>query len=69
VLKFLHEFLEDVFLVVALKLLLDTNTIWSGRPRTTQEYRLKRYVTPDPTVGSCSNFYMSFKMIVSLAAQ
>ena len=33
VLKFLHEFLEVVSLGVALKLLLDTNTVWSGKTK------------------------------------
>jgi hypothetical protein len=32
-LKFLHEFLEGVFLGVALKLLVDTNTVWSGKTK------------------------------------
>jgi hypothetical protein len=36
VLKFLHEFLEVVSLGVALKLLLDTNTVWSGK---TKDYK------------------------------
>ena len=67
--KFLHEFLKAVFLGVLLKLLLDTYSVWSGKTRTTQEYRLKRYVTLDPTVGSCSNFYRSFKRLVSVASQ
>jgi len=33
VLKFLHEFLEVLFLSVALKLLLDTNTVWLGKTK------------------------------------
>jgi len=33
------------------------------------ECRLKRSITLDPTVGSCSNFYRSFKRLVSLASQ
>jgi hypothetical protein len=32
-LKFLHEFLQVVFLSVAVKLRLDTNTIWSGKTK------------------------------------
>jgi len=32
-LKFLHEFPEVVFLGVALKLLLDTNTIYLGKTK------------------------------------
>jgi hypothetical protein len=69
VLKLLHEFLETVFLGVALKLLLETTESGHARPRTTPKYRLKRYVTLDPTVGSCLNFYRSFKRLVSLASQ
>jgi hypothetical protein len=33
VLKFLQEFMEAVFLGVALQLLLDTNTVWSGKTK------------------------------------
>jgi hypothetical protein len=33
VIKFLHEFLEVVLLGVALKLPLDTNTVWSGKTK------------------------------------
>jgi hypothetical protein len=33
------------------------------------ECQLKRYITLDPTVGSCSNCYRSFKGLVSLASQ
>jgi hypothetical protein len=69
VLKFLQDFPDAIVLGVALKLLLDTPSVWSGKTRTTQEYRLKRYVTLDPTVGSCSNFYRSFKRLVSVASQ
>jgi hypothetical protein len=36
---------------------------------TKQEYRLKRSITIDPTIGSCSNVYRSFKRLVSLAFQ
>jgi len=68
VLKCLQEFMEVVFLGGALKLILDTKPSGRARPRTTQECRLKRYVTPDPTVGSCSNFYRSFNRLVSLAS-
>jgi hypothetical protein len=69
VLKVLHEFLEAVFLGIALKLLLDTVSIWSGKTKDHTRVRLKRYVTLDPTVGSCSNYYRSFKRLVSLASQ
>ena len=31
----------------------------------TLEKRLKRVVTFDPTVGSCSNFYISFRRLFS----
>jgi hypothetical protein len=40
-----------------------------GRPRTTKQYQLKSYITPDPTVGSCSKFNRSSKRLVSLALQ
>ena len=33
------------------------------------EYRLKKSITLDPTVASCSNFYRSFKRLVSVALQ
>jgi hypothetical protein len=33
VLKFLHEFLQAVFLGVAVKLLLNTNTVWLGKTK------------------------------------
>jgi len=69
VLKFLLEFLVSVFFSIALKLLLDTHNICSGTRKTRQEYRLKRFVTLDPTVGSSLNFYRSLKRLVSLASQ
>jgi hypothetical protein len=67
--KFLHEFLKAVFLGVLLKLLLDTYNVWSGKTRTTQEYRLKRYVTLDPTVVETPIKIWSFKRLVSVASQ
>jgi hypothetical protein len=33
VLKFLQDFMEAVFLGVALKLLLDTPSVWSGKTK------------------------------------
>ena len=33
------------------------------------EYRIKRSITFDPTVASCSNFYRSFKRLVSVVSQ
>ena len=38
-------------------------------PRTRQDYRLKKFITLDPTVGSGSNFYRSFKRLVSLTSE
>ena len=47
-LKSLHEFLEVVFLRVALDSLLDDEDVWSA----SLEERVKRVITFDPTVGS-----------------
>ena len=66
-LKFLQLFSEKVFLGVPLKLILDTYSVWSGKTKDHTRVRLKRYVTLDPTVGSCSNFYRTFRMLLSLA--
>jgi len=61
-LKCLHEFLEAVFLRVALDSLLDDEDVWSA----SVEERVKRVITFDPTVGSRLNFYTSFRMSFSL---
>jgi hypothetical protein len=55
-LKYLHKFPEDVFHRVVLESLLGDEDVWSAR----LESRLKRAITIDPTIGSRSNFYMSF---------
>jgi hypothetical protein len=61
-LKCLHEFLEAVFLRVALDSLLDDEDVWSP----SLEYRVKRVITINPTVGSRLNFYTSFRRPFSL---
>jgi hypothetical protein len=38
-----------------------------ARPAPRLEYRLNKSITLDPTIGSCSNFYMSFRWLFSLA--
>ena len=44
--KFLHEFSEAVFVMVALESLLGEEEVWSAR----LEYRLKRTINFYPTV-------------------
>jgi hypothetical protein len=44
---------EAVFLRVAMEWLLDDEDIWCVE----HEYRLKRAIPFDPTIGSRSNFY------------
>ena len=61
-LKCLHEFLEAVFLRVALDSLLDDEDVSSA----SLEYRVKRVITINPTVGSRLNFYKSFRRPFSL---
>ena len=61
-LKCLHEFLEVVFLRVALDSLLDDEEVWSA----SLEKQVKRVITFDPTVGSRLNFYTSFRRPFSL---
>jgi hypothetical protein len=39
------------------------------RPPTRPEYRLKRSIILDSTVGSCSNFYRSFRWLFCLASR
>ena len=51
-LKCLHEFREAVFLSVALDSLLDDEEVWSA----SLEYRVKRVITINTTVGSRLNF-------------
>jgi hypothetical protein len=47
-----QTFPQDVFLVVAMEWLLGDEDVWSP----VLEYRLKRAISFDPTVGSCSKF-------------
>ena len=51
-----QTFTEVVFLGVAMEWLLGDEDIWL----LVVEYRLKRAITFDPTVGSRSNFYRSW---------
>jgi hypothetical protein len=56
-LKFLHKFLEAIFLDVALKLLLDTHTVWS--PKTKGHTR----VLAQEVRNSCSNRWITLKFL------
>jgi len=56
VFKFLQGFPKDVVLEVAMEWLLGDEDVLSVE----LEYGLKRALTFNPTVGSCSNFYGSF---------
>jgi hypothetical protein len=51
-----QNFPEAVFLGVAMEWLLDDEDVWSVE----LEYRLKRAITFDPTVGSRLKFYRGF---------
>jgi hypothetical protein len=53
---FLKGFLEAVLLGVVMEWLLGDEDVWSIK----QEYRLKRAITFDSTVGSCSSFFRGF---------
>jgi len=55
-------FLEAVFLGVAMEWLLGEDDVWSVE----LEYRVKKAITLDPTVGSCSNIYSGFYSLFSL---
>jgi len=52
-LKFLHGFPEDVFRGVDMELLLGDEDVWSVE----LQYRVKRAINFDPTVGLRLNFY------------
>jgi len=60
--KFLQGFLEAVFPGFDMEWILSDEDVWSLQ----LEYRLKRAITFDPTVGSCSNIYRGFKRLFSL---
>jgi hypothetical protein len=69
VLKFYRSF-KRLFSLASHYCCYSTPTTSSpATPRTRQEYRLKRFVTIDPTVGSSSNFYRSSKRGVCSALQ
>ena len=55
-LKFLQRFLEAILPGFDMKWLLGDEDVWSIE----LEYRLKRALSFDPTVGSRSNFYKGF---------
>jgi hypothetical protein len=59
VFKFLQGFPKAIFLGVVMEWLLGDEDVWSGE----LEYRLKRVLTFDATVGSCSNFYRGFESL------
>jgi hypothetical protein len=58
-LKFLQGFPEAVSIGVAMEWLLENEYVWSVE----LEYRLKRIITFDATVGSRSNFYRGFQSL------
>ena len=55
-------FREAVFIAVAMEWLLRDEVVQSVE----HEYRLKRAITFDPTVGSRSNIYRGFQSLFSL---
>jgi hypothetical protein len=61
-LKFLQGFTEAIFIGVAMEWLLRDEDVWSVE----LEYRLKKAITFDPTVGSRSNFYKGFQRLFVL---
>jgi len=61
-LKFLQGFTESIFIGVAMEWLLRDEDVWSVE----LEYRLKKAITFDPTVGSRSNFYKGFQRLFVL---
>jgi hypothetical protein len=61
-LKFLQGFPESIFIGVAMEWLLRDEDVWSVK----LEYRLKKAITFDPTVGSRSNFYKGFQRLFVL---
>ena len=69
VLKFLKEFPENVFLGVAIKLLLDTASVWSGHNKHQARLPALEVRNTWSDRWSSFNFYRSFKRLVSLASQ
>jgi len=61
VFKFLQGFLEAVFIRVAMEWLLGDEDVLSVE----LEYRLKKIISFDPTVGLCLNFYKGFQRLLS----
>jgi hypothetical protein len=62
VFKFLQEFSDANFLVVAMESLLGKDDVCSSQTRITA----KKGVTFDAIIGSRSNFFKSFRMPISL---
>ena len=60
-LKFCEEFPKAIIHGVAWNRYSTTTTFDRALPPTRPEYRLKRSVTLDPTVGSCLNFLRGFR--------
>jgi hypothetical protein len=58
-LRFVLEFSNAFFLRVPIESLLGDMEVWSA----TLEKWVKRAITFDPTTGSRSNFYSSFRML------
>ena len=58
--KFFHEFLEAGFDGVAWNRYHTATMSGRGLPIDTKEYRVKRFISIDPTVGSRSNFFHEF---------
>ena len=55
-------FPQAVFLRIAMEWLLGDEDVWSVE----LQYRLKRAIPFDPTIGSCSNFYRGFFLRVGM---
>jgi len=69
VLKFLQELPEAVFLDVALLLLFDSTSVWSGHTKDQTRVPAQEVLTLDLNVLLCFNFYRSCKRLDSLASQ
>jgi hypothetical protein len=60
--KLLLEFLDELFDGVDEESILDDDEVWSSQAGWT----VRKAITFDPTVGSRSNFYRSFRMHFSM---
>jgi len=68
-LEFLQEFTEAVFPSISKISLLDANGVSSGHSTDQTTVPVNMSITLDPAVGSCSNFYRSFRRLFSLTLQ